>query len=113
MTNDRMVQMVVGGRVGPAIRKDELEKYGRVEKQYLHLRFSVIGRPGVREKVGQDALWVMQHPLNKDSKPILIIPTKDIVHDLKRIRKMNRHRFLRWLRRQEGWPGLDLTQRAL
>lgn len=112
MTNDRMVQMVVGGMVGPAVRKEELARWGRVEKEYLHLRFSVIGRPDMMT-MGRDALWVLQHPLTNDSKPILVIPTKDIVGDLNRIRKMNRHRFLRWLQKQKGWPGLDLTQRAL
>lgn len=97
-----MIQAVIGGVVLPAVSRDELARYARVQKQYLHLRFSVVGSPGI------ESIQVFQHPLTNGSKPVLTIPTTDIVGDLARIRKMNKHRFMRWMQRQSGWKGMVL-----
>jgi hypothetical protein len=103
-TKVRMIGAVIGGVVLPAVSRATLDKFARVEKQYLHLRFSVIGRPIPND----DALVVYRHPLTNTSRPLLTVPSKDIVADLARIRKMNKHRFMRWMQRQPGWKGMVL-----
>lgn len=106
-----MQRMIINGIAMPAATDEQLAQHGSVEKAYLHLRFKIVGVP---RHFPAPALYVVKLPMPiREIEPLLVIPSNDIPGDLAKIRKMNRHRFLRWLQKQKGWPGLDLTQRPL